>query len=189
MKIKSQVIGLALLVPLSVTGVAYAKGGQGPDEMFGRCANPGQLIEQLALTDAQKVQFFDLKTQKREERKEMRGEKRGQKGMQREASAQMKTLHESMEKLTMADTFDEAAAKQLVEKMEAIRQAQREDNRTDRMVDQLKKEHEVMAILSDAQKQKFTELKATQMSECMPHDGKNGKNDKKGKHGGFLGWF
>ncbi len=136
----------------SVSALAAGMGGhdaKGP--MHGKCGMGMErgIWKQLDLTDAQKTQLKELRQQDREAMKS------GFKANMQE----MRANHEQMQKLVMADNFDQAAVQELAQKMA--------DQRVEGQVKMAKARHDMFSVLTPEQKQEFSKLQGEQHQQCM----------------------
>lgn len=134
MKMFKKTIVIAMTLPL-VFGSMSVFAGQDHHH------RGNKIFSQLDLTATQKEEMKTLRQNYRSENKAQRVEHR--KLMQAE--------RQQLEKLVLADNFDEAAVRTLAEKM-ARQQAERR-------VERLANRHQVLSILTPEQKAKYIELK------------------------------
>lgn len=129
----------------------------------GNCMGPGlnfSVIQKLDLTEAQKEQMKALHQAHRDEMK-----KDGAKWFEKRQQQ-----HEKTEQLVLADTFDNVAANKLAK--EAAEQ------QVTFRVSMLKKQHQMLNILTPEQKTKFQTLKSERLSECKASFEKHMLEDK-----------
>ncbi|AZL85890.1 periplasmic repressor CpxP [Aliivibrio salmonicida] len=156
--IKKLVLG-AVVLPLSLAsasafaaGGSHHEGGMKGKGMHGEGMHGGKCMmkankkafKELDLTDAQEDKLDKMRDDRKAEHKAKKGEKR-------QPTAEMKADHEAMQNLILADNFDEAAVRNLAEKMS--------EKQIDRRVNMMKKRHDMMNVLTPEQK---TEFKANQ---------------------------
>jgi protein CpxP len=150
MKTTKKLIIAAAALPMLFTAGAFAKGGH---DMDGRGGKGGdkfmKLVRQLDLTEEQKDQFRDMREAKREEMKANRDTN------QAERMAEKQAQHAAIQDLVLADTFDEAKAQELATAMV--------EKQTERRVQRLAQQHEMLSILTDEQKAELKELQAERM--------------------------
>ncbi|CUB02946.1 Periplasmic protein refolding chaperone Spy/CpxP family [Marinomonas fungiae] len=169
MNMNKKLIAAALALPLFLGSAAYADGHQGDKgshakKGHGACGDESALMAELNLTDEQKSEVKALRQANREQMKayfEQHGE-----GMMAERQKQQA----DMQKLVMADSFDEKAAQKL-----ADGKAQKQASM---MVKKLQAEHQMVSLLSAEQKVKYAKLKQEQKQACQDEHGKkrHGKN-------------
>lgn len=136
----------------SVSAMAAGMGGHpGMGHMGAKCGMGMErgIWKQLDLTDAQKTQLQQLRQQDRE------AMKAGFKANMQEIRAS----HEQMQKLVMADNFDQAAVKDLAQKMA--------DKGVEAQVAMAKSRHDMFSVLTPEQKQEFSKLQGEQHQQCM----------------------
>ncbi|MGO2509436.1 MAG: CpxP family protein [Vibrio hibernica] len=117
----------------------------------GQCGMKGEMKiwHQLNLTDAQKS---TLKDHRQTDRQAMKADfKAGKDGF--------KMNHEKMQKLVMAEKFDENAARSLAQDMA--------NKRVEQQVKMARYRHDMFSVLTPEQKQEFSKLQATQHQQCM----------------------
>ncbi|MDD9196617.1 CpxP family protein [Aliivibrio sp. S3MY1] len=158
--IKKMVLGAAVLPLYFASASAFAageshhEGGMKGEGMHGgKCmmkANK-KAFKELDLTDAQEDQFDEMRDARKAEMKAKKGQKR-------QPTTEMKADHEAMQNLMLADNFDEQAVRDLAEKM-----SQRQ---IDRRVEMMKKRHEMMNILTPAQKAEFKANQNKYIADC-----------------------
>ncbi|MGF1711633.1 CpxP family protein [Vibrio kagoshimensis] len=153
MKMTKKLVLAATALPLMLgTASAYAFGGgdKGHHEGFkGKCGGfDKKIMRKLDLTDAQKDQLKEMREAGREEMKGKRAEK----------MANMQQHQEKVQALVLADTFDEAAATELATQMV--------EKQAERRVAMLKKQHQVMSILTEEQKAEFQDIQQKRMQKC-----------------------
>lgn len=158
---KKMILG-AVVLPLSLASAsAFAAGGghheggmKGGEGMHGgKCmmkANK-KAFKDLDLTDAQQDKLDEMRDARKAEHKARKGEKR-------QPTAEMKADHQAMQNLILADNFDEAAVRDLAEKMS--------QKQIDRRVEMIKKRHEMMNILTPEQKTEFKANKDKYRANC-----------------------
>lgn len=117
----------------------------------GQCGMKGEMKiwHQLNLTDAQKTKLKDLR---QTDRQAMKADFKAGKDA-------FKMNHEKMQKLVMAEKFDENAVRSLAQDMA--------NNRVEQQVKMTKSRHDMFSVLTPEQKQEFSKLQATQHQQCM----------------------
>ncbi|WP_117236246.1 CpxP family protein [Vibrio maerlii] len=155
--IKKIVIAAAVL-PMALTSAsAYAFGGKDSGQHKGGMCGGGDMgkgmMRDLDLTDEQKEQFKEMRKAGKEQMKA----KFAENGADMMAARQAQQAKVS--DLVLADNFDEAAARALASEMV--------EKQTERRVNMLKKQHEMLSILTPEQKVKFKELQAEKMQKCQ----------------------
>jgi len=146
---------ILLATTLSFAGISYAtaanqtstktelncqkqSGEMGQGKHHGKKKNKGMGFSKLDLTDAQKLEISEIM-------KSVKGDKKGQK-------SESKMAHRaSMQALVSSDSFDEDAAKALIN----IQQAEK----AEKQLAMLKAKNEAFQLLTDEQKVKYSELK------------------------------
>ncbi|WP_318433224.1 Spy/CpxP family protein refolding chaperone [Photobacterium leiognathi] len=142
MKMFKKTMMMAIAVPM-VLGSMSAFAAPNSHGMKGHHGERS-LFKQLELTDAQKSEMKALREHNRETMKAERLTNR----------SEMQANHKALEKLVLADNFDEQAVRQLVERMS--------EKQAEHRVERLKQRHQMLNILTPAQKVKFAELKQQQ---------------------------
>ncbi|MBD1576042.1 MULTISPECIES: CpxP family protein [Vibrio] len=154
--IKKSIIVL-VAAPLALGSVSALANNHGMDGHQGKKGgHPGQqchmdrgIWKQLDLTDAQKTQMKDLR----------QADRAAMKSDFKAHQQDFKIDHQKMQKLVMADNFDQAAVKSLAQEM-ATKQV-------DQQVKMAKSRHDMFNVLTTAQKQDFSKLQAEQHEKCM----------------------
>ncbi|MEZ9343311.1 CpxP family protein [Vibrio cyclitrophicus] len=169
MKMTKKLVLAAAALPLIFGTVsAYAYGGGDKSDhkgMHDKCGGfDKKVMRQLDLTDAQKEQLKEMREADRAEMKAKRGANKTAK------MAQMKAHHEKVQALVLADNFDEAAANDLASQMVA--------KQTERRVAMLKKQHDMMSVLTAEQKTQLKEIQQERMSKCADKMEKRMNKDK-----------
>ncbi|WP_060983411.1 CpxP family protein [Vibrio splendidus] len=169
MKMTKKIVLAAAALPLILgTASAYAYGGGDKGDhkgMHGKCGGfDKKVMRQLDLTDAQKA---ELKEMREANRAEMKAKHSGNKA---DKMAKMKAHHEKIQALVLADNFDEAAANDLASQM-AEKQAERR-------VVMLKKQHQMMSVLTAEQKTQLKEIQQERMVKCADKMEKHMNKDK-----------
>ena len=166
MKTAKKLVLAAVVLPLTLgTASAFAFGGKDHKGGHGDCGKGMDrgIMRQLDLTDAQKDQLKEMREADRAAMKEKLSTNKAEK------MAEMKTHREQVQALVLADTFDEAAANELASQMV--------EKQTERRVAMLKKQHEMMSVLTPEQKTKFTELQQERMAKCVEKMEKRANKD------------
>ena len=143
MKIFNKTIVIAMALPL-VLGSMSAFAGQDHQDHQGRMMkghHGGKIFSQLDLTAAQQQEMKTLRQANRSEHKAQRVENH----------KAMLVERQQLDKLVLADNFDESAVRVIAEKMS--------QQQVERRVAMLEQRHKMLNILTPAQKQKFVELK------------------------------
>ncbi|XNH05072.1 CpxP family protein [Vibrio cyclitrophicus] len=169
MKMTKKLVLAAAALPLIFgTASAYAYGGGDKSDhkgMHDKCGGfDKKVMRQLDLTDAQKEQLKEMREADRAEMKAKRGANKTAK------MAQMKAHHEKVQALVLVDNFDEAAANDLASQMVA--------KQTERRVAMLKKQHDMMSVLTAEQKTQLKEIQQERMSKCADKMEKRMNKDK-----------
>ena len=158
MKIFNKTIVIAMALPL-VLGSMSAFAGQDHQDHQGRMMkghHGGKIFSQLDLTAAQQQEMKTLRQANRSEHKAQRIENH----------KAMLVERQQLDKLVLADNFDESAVRVIAEKM--LQQ------QVERRVAMLEQRHKMLNILTPAQKQKFVELKQQRAEkQLMRLDAKN----------------
>ncbi|MEZ8039926.1 CpxP family protein [Vibrio sp. 1F263] len=169
MKMTKKLVLVAAALPLMLgTASAFAYGGGDKGDykgMHGKCGGfDKKVMRQLDLTDAQKA---ELKEMREANRAEMKAKHSGNKA---DKMAQMKAHHEKVQDLVLADTFDEAAANDLATQMV--------EKQTERRLTMLKKQHQMMSVLTPEQKTQLKEIQQDRMAKCADKMEKRMNKDK-----------
>ncbi len=157
MKMTKKLVLAAAALPLIFgTASAYAYGGGDKGDhkgMLGKCGGfDKKVMRQLDLTDAQKA---ELKEMREANRAEMKAKHSGNKA---DKMAKMKAHQEKVQALVLAENFDEAAANDLASQMV--------EKQTERRVAMLKKQHQMMSVLTPEQKTQLKEIQQERMAKC-----------------------
>lgn len=137
MKISKLIFALSLLTASSVAGVAVAHEHKAAGYEHGRHMQHAPMKRMLAgldLTDSQREQIKQLMQQHRSEQKTARPDKAERK---------------QMRDLLAADTFDETAARLLLEKQQ--------QQAVNKRLAAMKLQHQVLQVLTDEQRQQLNE--------------------------------
>ncbi|MEZ8291044.1 CpxP family protein [Vibrio sp. 10N.237.312.B06] len=169
MKMTKKLVLVAAALPLmlgTASAFAYGGGDKGDHKgMHGKCGGfDKKVMRQLDLTDAQKA---ELKEMREANRAEMKAKHSGNKA---DKMAQMKAHHEKVQDLILADTFDEAAANDLASQMV--------EKQTERRLTMLKKQHQMMSVLTPEQKTQLKEIQQDSMAKCADKMEKRMNKDK-----------
>ena len=169
MKMTKKLVLVAAALPLmlgTASAFAYGGGDKGDHKgMHGKCGGfDKKVMRQLDLTDAQKA---ELKEMREANRAEMKAKHSGNKA---DKMAQMKAHHEKVQDLILADTFDEAAANDLATQMV--------EKQTERRLTMLKKQHQMMSVLTPEQKTQLKEIQQDRMAKCADKMDKRMNKDK-----------
>ena len=169
MKMTKKLVLVAAALPLmlgTASAFAYGGGDKGDHKgMHGKCGGfDKKVMRQLDLTDAQKA---ELKEMREANRAEMKAKHSGNKA---DKMAQMKAHHEKVQDLILADTFDEAAANDLASQMV--------EKQTERRLTMLKKQHQMMSVLTPEQKTQLKEIQQDRMAKCADKMDKRMNKDK-----------
>lgn len=153
MKRMKRTMMFALALPLvmgSASVLAYG-GHHGKGEGRSGCGMDGgrKLMYELDLSDDQKQQLNTMRQAKREAMRAGFAD-------QREA---MRAHHQQMQALVLADSFDEAAARTLAQSMV--------EQQVDRRVAMMKSRHEMLSVLTEAQKTQYQQLMSERQAECQ----------------------
>ncbi|CAH0542807.1 CpxP family protein [Vibrio marisflavi] len=151
MKTKNKLILSAVILPLIVGSASvFAYGGKDGHRGKNKC-RPGidrSVMKQLDLTQEQKDKLKDMKQANKQERKEE---------FQKNAEAR-KAYHDQIQKLVLADNFDQNAADALAKQMAEAQVQQR--------VEKMKQQHDMLNVLTPAQKTKYVQLEQAKMEQC-----------------------
>jgi len=138
-KMTMAVAALVIAVPLSASVLA---GGRG-DCWSGDGAGYGKHGEAMGMMGPM-MRDLDLSA---EQRDQIRSMMQGQRDLHQQNWEQRSEYRQQMHQLMMADTFDEAAAKKLIEAQTAQHQQQ--------MLERLKLHHQVLGVLTPEQKAEY----------------------------------
>ena len=157
MKMTKKLILTAAALPLmlgTASAFAYGGGDKGDHKgMHGKCGGfDKKVMRQLDLTDAQKTELKEMREANRAEMKEKHA------GNKADKMAKMKAHHEQVQTLVLADNFDEAAANDLASQMV--------EKQTERRVAILKKQHQMMSVLTAEQKTQLKDIQQERMAKC-----------------------
>lgn len=148
-------LALVIALPLalgSASALAYG-GGKHHNDHGGKnsCGMKGghAMFRGLDLTDAQKQEMKELRKTNREAMHSEMASRHGE----------MQTQHQKMQQLVLADNFDESAVRALAEQMT--------EQQVERRVTMLKQRHEMLQILTPAQKTKYQQLQAERSEQCQ----------------------
>ncbi|KLV07539.1 periplasmic repressor CpxP [Photobacterium aquae] len=147
-------LALVIALPLalgSASALAYGGGKHhGGHGGKGACGmhDGKQMFRQLDLSDEQKSQLQEMRKANREAMKSEWAKHHGE----------MRANHQQMQKLVLADNFDEAAVRSLAEKMT--------EQQVERRVEMLKHRHDMLNVLTADQKAKYQQLQAERMEKC-----------------------
>lgn len=136
MKVSKLIFALGLLTASSLSGIAVAHEHKAAGYEHGRHMQHAPMKRMLAgleLTDSQREQIKQLMQQHRSEQKTARPDK---------------AERQQMRDLLAADTFDETAARLLLEKQQQA---------VDRRLAAMKLQHQVLQVLTDEQRQQLNE--------------------------------
>ncbi|WP_122047173.1 CpxP family protein [Vibrio atlanticus] len=169
MKMTKKLVLVAAALPLmlgTASAFAYGGGDKGDHKgMHGKCGGfDKKVMRQLDLTDAQKAELKDMREANRAEMKAKHS------GNKADKMAQMKAHHEKVQDLVLADTFDEAAANDLATQMV--------EKQTERRLTMLKKQHQMMSVLTPEQKTQLKEIQQDRMAKCADKMEKRMNKDK-----------
>ncbi|MEZ9441770.1 CpxP family protein [Vibrio sp. 10N.222.54.F12] len=169
MKMTKKLVLVAAALPLmlgTASAFAYGGGDKGDHKgMHGKCGGfDKKVMRQLDLTDDQKA---ELKEIREANRAEMKAKHSGNKA---DKMAQMKAHHEKVQDLVLADAFDEAAANDLASQMV--------EKQTERRLTMLKKQHQMMSVLTPEQKTQLKEIQQDRMAKCADKMEKRMNKDK-----------
>ncbi|KJF81311.1 Spy/CpxP family protein refolding chaperone [Photobacterium angustum] len=139
MKIFKKTMMMAIAVPM-VLGSMSVMAAPNSHGMKGHHGELG-LFKQLELTDTQKA---EMKTLREKDREAMKAERQANR-------SEMQADHKALDKLVLADNFDEQAVSQLVDRMS--------EKQAEHRVERLKQRHQMLNILTPEQKAKYVELK------------------------------
>lgn len=168
MKVTKKIIIAATALPmLFATTSVFAYGGKGGKNMDDQRGQKDgfdkSLIRKLDLTDEQQAQ---LKEMREANKAEMKADRQAN---QEARQAEMKAQHAAIQDLVLAADFDQDKAEQLARAMV--------EKQTERRVEKLAKQHEMMSILTDEQKEQLKELQAERMEKMTERmEKRNAKN-------------
>ncbi len=147
---KKLVIAAAVLPMVFATASVSAFGGKGGKHKdFDR-----SLMRQLDLTVEQQQQLRDMREARRAER-----------DADREARFAEKAAHrEAVQALVLADNFDQTAAQELAQAMV--------EKQTERRVQKLAHQHEMLSVLTAEQKEQWQALHAERMEKMAQKKGR-----------------
>ncbi|PMG65449.1 CpxP family protein [Vibrio lentus] len=169
MKMTKKLVLAAAVLPLmlgTASAFAYGGGDKGDQKgMDGKCGGfDKKVMRQLDLTDAQETELKEMREANRAEMKEKHA------GNKADKMAKMKAHQEKVQDLVLADTFDEAAANDLASQMV--------EKQTERRVAMLKKQHQMMSVLTAEQKTQLKEIQQERMTKCADKMEKRMNKDK-----------
>ncbi|WP_435247951.1 CpxP family protein [Vibrio sp. nBUS_14] len=169
MKMTKKLVLAAAALPLmlgTASAFAYGGGDKGDHKgMHGKCGGfDKKVMRQLDLTDAQKTELKEMREANRAEMKEKHA------GNKADKIAKMKAHQEKVQTLVLADNFDEAAANELASQMV--------EKQTERRVAMLKKQHQMMSVLTAEQKTQLKEIQQDRMTKCTDKMEKRMNKDK-----------
>lgn len=151
MKTKNKLMLSAVILPLLVGSASvFAYGGKDGHRGPKQC-RPGLdrgVLKQLDLTQEQKDKLQEMKQASKEERKA---------DFEKNAEAR-KAFHDQVQKLVLADNFDQNAADTLAKQMA--------DAQVQKRVEKMKQEHDMLNVLTPAQKAKYTQLEQAKAEKC-----------------------
>lgn len=147
----------AIALPLalgSASALAFGDNGGhhgGKDKRGGMCGMQSgkHIFRQLNLSDEQKTELKEQRKANKEEMKANRGEHK----------PEMMEQRAQMESLLLADNFDEAAVRDLAQKMA--------NQQVEHRVDMAEKRHQMLSVLTPEQKAELQTLKADKMAQCQ----------------------
>ena len=150
---KMKTMMLAMTLPLligSASVLAYG-GHHGKGEGRGGCGMDGgrKLMYELDLSDDQKQQLKTMRQTKREAMKAGYADQR----------EPMRAHYQQMQALVLADSFDEVAARELAQSMV--------EQQVGRRVAMMENRHEILSVLTEAQKTQYRQLMAERQAECQ----------------------
>ncbi|MCP4956759.1 CpxP family protein [Photobacterium aquimaris] len=148
MKLFNKTIVIAMALPLAL-GSMSAFAGQEHHDGMKKGHHGGKLFSQLDLTAAQKQEMKTLRQANRSEYKAQRVENH----------KLMQADQQQLEKLVLANNFDESAVRAVAEKMS--------QQQVERRVAMLEQRHKMLNILTPEQKQKYVELKQQQAEKHL----------------------
>ena len=169
MKMTKKLVLAAAALPLmlgTASAFAYGGGDKGDHKgMYGKCGGfDKKVMRQLDLTDAQKTELKEMREANRAEMKEKHV------GNKADKMAKMKAHQEKVQALVLADNFDEAAANELASQMV--------EKQTERRVAMLKKQHQMMSVLTAEQKTQLKEIQQDRMTKRADKMEKRMNKDK-----------
>lgn len=159
MNMAKKILLASIILPLAISaGSAFAYGGKDHRGSHNGChaGMDRSMMKDLNLTDDQKTQLKELRQSNKD-------------AMKRDGKnpAQYEAHRSQLNELLMSDTFDSAKAKALAEQMSG--------KHTERQVEKLSKQHQMLSILTPEQKTQFIEQQKKHMEECA-----NDKSERKG---------
>ncbi|SMY37119.1 CpxP family protein [Photobacterium andalusiense] len=143
MKLFNKTIVIAMALPLALGSMSAFAGQEHHHEMK-KGHHGGKLFSQLDLTATQKQEMKTLRQANRSEYKAQRVENH----------KLMQADQQQLEKLVLANNFDESAVRAVAEKMS--------QQQVERRVAMLEQRHKMLNILTPEQKKKYVELKQQQ---------------------------
>ncbi|WP_070969804.1 CpxP family protein [Vibrio sonorensis] len=151
MKLTKKLVLAAVVVPLTLgSASALAFGGKGKDN-GGKCGGFNKsMLRQLELTDEQQSQMKELRQSAKQNRKS---------GWDESRRAEMQSYQAELDALILSDSFDQQAALVLASKMV--------EKQTERRVEMMEKQHQMLSILTPEQKAKYQELRQEKMQQCV----------------------
>ncbi|GGA89019.1 hypothetical protein GCM10011369_33970 [Neiella marina] len=153
---KAKALVMALCCTLGIAAPAFAK-GQMP---------MGKIFRQLDLTEEQKTQIKELRSEQREV---------GQ--AQKETNSATRDAHKAAMKALMTNpTFDQDEAARLIDERNAQQKA--------RSIEKMRAHHAIMQVLTPQQQTQFIEL----MEQQKKRGDKKGKKGKQGQNLGGSGF-
>lgn len=156
MKLNKKLVLAAVALPLTLSSASvYAFGAnEHQGEKYRKCGSEIglKIMRKLDLTDAQKKQLKDMRTANKAQIKAKTIEHfQAMQAQKQEQTAQI-------QQLVLADTFDQAAATQLAKTMV--------EQQVERKVKKLKRDHQMLSILTKEQKAKFIQLSKERAEKC-----------------------
>ena len=145
---------VAAVIPVAFASTSVlAFGGKG-DHQGGRCHGGMErsLFKQLDLTSEQKDKLQELRSANKAE---MKAHRQANRAANR---AELQSYHAKVQKLVLADNFDQNAANELAKQMV--------EKQTERRVQMLEKRHQMLSVLTPEQKAKFVQLSNERMEKC-----------------------
>lgn len=142
---------MAIALPLTLGAAsALAFGGSHGDGKYHGCGmqEGRKIFRELDLTDTQKEEMASLREVNRAAMRAQR---------QRQHTA-MQANREQMQALMLADNFDDAAVRELVQEMSA--------KRVEYRIEMFEKRHQMLNVLTSEQKESYKQLQSDRMAQC-----------------------
>ncbi|USD65462.1 CpxP family protein [Vibrio sp. SCSIO 43136] len=159
MKFAKKMVIAAAVLPIALgSASAYAFGGKdgGRDGkgFHNKCGGgfDKKIFKKLDLTEEQKTQLKEMREAERENRKANKGDMSAK-------FAERQAQQEKVQALLLADTFDQAQAQALAADMV--------EKQTERRLQKLEKQHQMLSVLTAEQKAQLVELQKERAEKCQ----------------------